>query len=245
MRSFGPIYRLTISGRILWLTVIFALAFAAVSVLAINRGMELHTENRELRYRLERATRAVDDIRFQSKVLDHYQQLVGELNKADQKKPTDQPARSDSSVMVASPVETARPPESTGADPMLAAVNQGLVDADKLTMEPETDNKAVRFQFNLNNLRPEIRSVSGFLFLVLGNPAANPPTVAVYPEVEFKQGKPADFKKGSQFNIRHGKTVRGRIDKLTGASTYKQAWIYAFSDDGQLLLRKMLTAEHG
>ncbi|MBF0529638.1 MAG: hypothetical protein HQK55_10280 [Deltaproteobacteria bacterium] len=248
MRSFGRVRRLTISSRFLWLTGLFALGFSIVSVLSINRWLELSVENQELKARLEKVSRIADDIRFQSKVLDHYQQLVGELNKTDPKKPAESLAKIDAPpMMVASQPDPPRPPEppQPQSSPAGTTITTGLVDAEKLTMEPEGDNKALRFQFNLNNLHPEIRSVSGYIFLVLGNPTAGSPAMAVYPEVDFKQGKPSEIKKGSQFNIRNGKTVRGRIDKLTGASTYKQAWVYAYADDGQLLLKKLLTAENG
>jgi hypothetical protein len=102
----------------------------------------------------------------------------------------------------------------------------------------------VRFHLSLSNVHPDNKSISGHIFVLLANPGQDPPQVAPYPEVELENGTPSDWRKGTQFQISYGKTVRGEVKGLENAREYTQAWVYVYSQDGTLLLRKLLKADH-
>jgi len=82
------------------------------------------------------------------------------------------------------------------------------------------------------------------LFIILTNLKTDPPTRVVYPEVELKDGEPANYRRGIQFSIRHGKMVQGRIRGLTQASGFTEAHVCAYSEDGRLLMKKRLALEN-
>ncbi|MEW6267047.1 MAG: hypothetical protein AB1641_28575 [Thermodesulfobacteriota bacterium] len=249
MRKIGRVYRVNISGRMLVFLFLFALAYIVFSVLIINRYLDLYFANKELNEKIEQITGALGKFRVQSTVLNQYHRLVNELSKTDQKKTAETTAgKIDQAAQVASaaPSESNPPLDSPHPEPVSAPMENLIVDVEKINLDPEPDNKALRFQFNLNNLQADAnKSVSGYWFLMVVNATANPPVTIVYPEVEFKKDRPTDYKKGAQFNIRKGKIVQGRFDKLTAANAFKQAWVYVYSDDGLLLLKKMLPAKSG
>jgi hypothetical protein len=87
--------------------------------------------------------------------------------------------------------------------------------------------------------------VAGYLFIILANPYTNPPLFAPYPPVPLVGGFPADYRKGVQFSIKRGKTVRGRLPGLMDPTHYNQAWVFIYSKQGNLLLKKHLISDNG
>ncbi len=140
--------------------------------------------------------------------------------------------------------EAVQPDEPEPDPPVQQPVENPPVDAVKLTLLPE-GKQLVRFQYNLSNIHPENKAVSGYLFIVLANTSTNPPTLASYPEVEIENGNPVDYKKGTQFSIRIGKTVRGRVRVKSSAKDYTEAWVFTYAEDGTLLMKKHLSSGNG
>jgi hypothetical protein len=273
MRHTGRMYTMDVSGRILLIGLLFALVFVVVSVLVINRYAELFTENIRLRAQLKSMTQTLDGFQYKSQVLTQYNQLVSELNKVDQK--TEVPLLAEPSTIeeiedpeaetltgieasgdMTAEETTMETEQGEGSEEQVAEPTPSLiggpeapenptVDADKLSLLTEDNGKAIRFQYILSNIHPENKAVSGYLFIILANEKNDPPVLAPFPEVEMTDGEPAAFKKGTAFSIRHGKTVRGRLKNLEDADKFDQAWVFAYDDEGNLLMKKRLNPENG
>jgi hypothetical protein len=261
MRKTGRMYTVDVSPKMLALGAVFFIIFVVLSVAVINRFTDLYLENQQLQLRVDRLAQTLEDYQYQSQVLTQYQKLVNELNKVDQKKgAADTPApekteevdEDDSAAANGEKTDQEIQPgdsvTETSANPMetaLATPANPTLDVDKLSLVPNEGNASVRFQFTLKNIHPENKTVSGYLFIVLANGSTDPPRLAAYPDVALKEGSPADYKKGTLFSIKHGKTVKGQIDKLEQAVEYDQAWILAYSEEGELLMKKHLSSENG
>lgn len=244
MRKVGRIYSADVSGRYIFLLAVFAVVFAVLSVMVINRFADLYFENQRLQRQVTRMTRALDKRGFQSQVVNQYHLLASELSKTDQKSlpQTSEPDKVPTPV----PPQT-RPDRTAAAEPVQETSPQAPenppVDADNLYLRAESSGAALRFRFHLRNIHPENKTVTGYLFTILTNPKTSPPTQAVYPEVELKDGEPANYRRGIQFSIRHGKMVQGRISGLTQAGGFTEADVCAYSEDGRLMMKKRLALE--
>jgi hypothetical protein len=137
--------------------------------------------------------------------------------------------------------DTEEPAEDTAPE----IAGPAVVDVSHLRLRPDPRNHTVRYRYSLSNTHPENKAVSGYLFIVLANDQPDPPALAPHPKVELIDGAPADYQRGAQFMIRRGKTVRGEIKGLETPGQFDQAWVYAYSKDGRLLIRKKLTSIDG
>ncbi|MFH1135958.1 MAG: hypothetical protein V1816_07715 [Pseudomonadota bacterium] len=247
MRKTGRIYSVDISAG--WLVFFFSFmaCFTLLSILTINWAANLFWENKKLEDELRRTSRALEEYQFQSQVLYQYQQLVEELNKtegSEKKEVAAKPVRPVTEIEQSA--EEQEPPSSAGAGTATKAegLENSPIEALKLTVQAESDNAALRFQFSLRNVHPDNKGIGGYLFIVIANMKSNPPVLIPYPDVALANGDPVDYKKGTLFNIRYGKTVRGKVKNLTKAGDFTQAWIFAYSETGELILKSLLTAEH-
>ena len=247
MRKIGRIYSADASAGWLIFFFVFMASFTVLSVMAINWASDLFWENRDLKEQLRRTTRALEEYQFQSQVLFQYQQLVEELNKTEvsnEDKPLVEAAKPETEIE-----QSAEEQEPVGEEEAgLAAKNEGVgtspIEASKLTVQSENGNTALRFQFSLRNVHPDNKGVSGYLFIVMANTKTDPPVLIPYPDVDLENGDPVNYKKGTLFSIRYGKTVRGKVKNLSNASDFSQAWVFAYSEDGELILKSLLTAQN-
>jgi len=244
MRKLGRIYSADVSAKYLLVLLIFAMVFAVFAVLIINRYVDLYFESRELRHKTARLSRLVEEYKFQSQVLTQYNRLASELNKVEQKKPFSAPTSEPQTPEEEAVKAEVRTGEST-IKPELKIPDKPPVDAVNFSIKPEKNNTALSFQLELQNIHPANRNISGYLVVALVNAQVNPPRLAVYPEVEFKNGAPADYKKGTQFSISYGKIVQGQVDKLENAQDFNQAWVFIYDDEGKLLQYKLLKIKNG
>ena len=247
MRKVGKIYRFNVSGRMLVIFFLFMLAFTALSVLVINRYAELYFENQTLMEQLAEANRTLKELQFGSQVLAQYKELAKVMDETEAKEAQESepemesPPEEEKPTEPAAPVEEKPAPEEAGPKPP----ENPPVDAVKLSLDPENSGSAVRFQYSLTNIHPENKAVTGYLFIVLVNDKLNPPGLAAYPDVDLKNGNPTDYKKGTAFSIRHGKTVRGRVENLSDGANFDKGWVFAYSEEGELLMKKLLPSENG
>lgn len=253
MRKVGKIYRVNVSGRMLLFFFLFMLAFTILSVMVMNRYVKLYFEKQDLAAQLTEANRELKELQFGSQVLSQYKELAKVMDETEAKEAketeteTQPPPPAPEEAKPAEP-EAAAPaaaetsaPEDTGPKPP----ENSPVDAVKLTLFAENNGSAVRFQYSLTNIHPDNKTVAGYLFIVLVNDKMNPPGLAPYPEVPLENGNPTDYKKGTAFSIRHGKTVRGVVDNLSDGANYNKGWVFAYSEEGELILKKLLPSENG
>ena len=259
MRNHGRMYTLNIKGGVLVFTVLFALVFIVVSVYAINQYSVLSLENRELSQQLAQKSMALEEYKYQAQVLDQYKQLVEELNKVEPQtatvpqvteepapEPPAQPEEAATLEITDTPAEPEEPPApksliDTGPPPPATPT----VDADQFSLSANDNNTAITFKFTITNIHPNKDPVTGYLFIILANDSTQPVTLVPYPVVELKDGAPVDYKKGTQFSIKQYRTVRGQIKGLEATDKFDKALVMAYSMDGELIMKKQLTAENG
>lgn len=265
MKKVGGIYTTRVSGKLVLFAGLFLAVFIAFSVWVINNTLDIYFENQVLKVDLAAARKTLEEYQFQSQVLTQYNQLVTELENTDPDLKNVAPkeieeeasgtvkkseaamepvvSESEKTMNDEDPARQEKDIVKTEAGPQ--APENPPVDAIQLTLRPERSNSSVSFQYNLRNITPDNEAVSGYVFFVLTNPGDDKGAPAVFPEVEFVNGQPSDYKKGTQFSIRHGKTVRGRLDGLNDAEKYNNAWVYAYSDEGELILKKNIPSDNG
>lgn len=258
MKKVGKVHSMKVSGRFFAVVGLFAVVFIVASVLVMNNYLNLYYENRELKQKLKMAAQVIKERKYQSNVLSQYNQLVNELNKTEQGGDAGDEQTKDAEVKVAQPLkkdqpvneekkdEQAKPDENAGREkPEAVGPENPPVDAVKLSLVAEK-NDSVRFQYSLLNVEEgSKKAVNGHIFIIIDNGQGADPLIASYPVVKFENGLPADYKKGTQFSIKHGKTVKGRIDKVKSPADVKDARVIVFSEDGKLLLNKLISAENG
>jgi hypothetical protein len=251
MRKQGRIFSMDISGRMILLTFLFAVVYVVFSVVIINRYWELKYEYRNLRQRAATLDRTLDEYQFQSQVLNQYHQLVQQLNQVeDGEEPA--PAEEKVAAVRPEPVQESRPQtpapaapeEDQSGVPGEEPPENPVVDAMELSLDPSRNGRSLSFRFRIANIHPDNKEVSGYLFVVVETLSEGLPHLAPYPEVELQDGDPADYRRGTAFSIKYGKSVRGRIDGLKKADEYTQAWVYIYDDDGELIMKKLLSTEN-
>ncbi|MEW5724799.1 MAG: hypothetical protein AB1896_16930 [Thermodesulfobacteriota bacterium] len=263
MRRVGRVYSLRVSARVLAWTGVFALVFAAASAWTAGQYTQLYMDNQELRGRVSTLAATLEKYEYKAMLLEQYDELLAELEKVELGQAAIGSEEGDSPVeaRTAAPLDVALADETVETEAAFSDEIEEVkaedqpeapqppanppVDAVRLNLWPEHNNTTMRFQYNLQNIQPGNELVSGYMFIVLTNNKSNPPKLVPYPPVEIKEGNPVDFKKGLQFSIRRGKTVRGKVEKLENADDYEQAWVFAYSDEGELLLKKLLPSHDG
>lgn len=119
----------------------------------------------------------------------------------------------------------------------LASVIPSPVDADDLQVK-KRGNK-IRLEFNLKNVSPDSRPVSGHTVAVLKTNGASRNWLAMPEEVDLVSGKPDGAQTGERFRISRFKTINlaARYDNMN-PKKFKIATVYIFDGEGVLLLEK-------
>ena len=166
-----------------------------------------------------------------------------QTNHADEKFEQNQ-AQAQAQAQEPDPQPKPDPKPEPKPEPDLTTIDPPVVDATNLNLSSYNQGKGVKFKYSLKNIHPDNQPVTGYLFMVLENKSKTPHTYYSYPDVEIKNGNPADPKEGTLFSIKHGKTVRGTIGNLPGDEDYDYGWVFAYAEDGELLMKKRLDSQN-
>jgi hypothetical protein len=271
VRDVDRVRQFRIHARTFRLFVLFCLLVVGVGVAAINRYQVLYIENQELREEIRRLGEQLAVSRSKTpspppalEVERSYRLLAAQMDGTDpsgtaqaagitapepgpaSSAPPPAPAPNPTPAVETGPMETKTetaaltPPVEP---PPLVAPVQPLVDASGLVFRAQGGN-VLRFRFRLHNAHPENKPVTGYLFLVLGA-KANLEMFLAYPEVELDKGRPVDFRKGMAFKINQYKEVEGVVNRPKETDRFDQAWVFAYSVEGELLMMKLLVSENG
>jgi hypothetical protein len=138
------------------------------------------------------------------------------------------------------PSASAHEPSSAAEETGSVPDSQSTLVVDKLEMWPDPGSHIVRYRYVVKNANQEGGKVSGYTFLVLAageNSAAVPPRV--FPDTRLAEGKPGDFRRGLYFSIARYKPVEGTLANIDVIARYETATIYAYSDTGDLLTKRV------
>ena len=172
-----------------------------------------------------------------------YHLLVSELNRVEN--------RAGPIVEKKSPPETKAPPEPVvkpekpvvskpEAPAETIKVETQLVDVENMEISRSEQNHSISYRFRITNIHPKDELVSGYVFVLFENPKTDPPDIFTSPKVTLKDNQPSDYKRGHQFSIRHGKTVKDRVENVTDPKAFTMVRVLAYSDEGTPILNKSL-----
>ncbi|MBW1708933.1 MAG: hypothetical protein JRG97_06710 [Deltaproteobacteria bacterium] len=247
MRSLGKVHSLRVSGRYILVFGLFLLFFIVVSIIVINRYVDLYIENEALLEENVKLSRLVSDHRLKAQLANQYQLLIEELNQFD---PPSEPASAKKVLAQQQAPATATPSKKASQKiPVVkqtvkrppASSKKPLVDVSELILRTDEASQNLRFSFNLRKISDEIDLVSGYMIVILENHKVSPAALATFPaSIKVVNGVPTNFRRGQQFAIRHGKIVKGIIHKVSDAKAFTKATIFAYSFKGELLLKKSI-----
>lgn len=113
-----------------------------------------------------------------------------------------------------------------------SAAAEAAVNVEALKIETNSQARAINYTFILEKVVDDQYTVNGYVFVVLRN-HRNQKKIASFPDVEFKNGEPVDFRRGDRFNIRRFKQYKGEFSLDKQADILE---VLIYSDMGQLLV---------
>ena len=132
---------------------------------------------------------------------------------------------------------SAKEPESD--EPVLTGLDQDtlksadVVSIQELRLKVDQDAAKLSFSFLLDKIVDDGQLIRGYVFVGLKNSGKNQKLTS-FPEANFSEGQPVDYRLGDRFAIRRFKGYRGELKLVDQADTFE---ILVYSDVGKLLSR--------
>lgn len=254
MRGFGRIRSVRVSSNYLILFALFLVVYITISALVIDDYIDLRLENRTLREKNKKLERMANDYKFKSKMAKQYDDLKEDLIRAEKKSSGSHTELVEEETVAESsngngevsengngekPAEVSEQPDEEKA-PVVA------VEVSQLKLESDDAAGLIKFSFSLRKVDKELDLVSGYTIVVLENRSVNPPVRIPFPaSIKLENGAPVNLKRGQQFAIRHGKTIKGQLRPVKNPSSFRAATIFVYSFKGELLLRESIVVKNG
>lgn len=252
MRRLGKVYSLRVSASYLIVFFIFLSAYVVISLFLLNNLFDLYSENSTLKASNEKLEKQVNNLQLRSQLASQYHLLIEELNKADEMAINNDQDNSGINEQKTTAKADKQVVASVDSSVSKASKNELEVKNDEedsnfpvevsnLNLTANESKKSIAFSFSLLKVNPAIDLVSGYMVVVLENRKTKPVTLAPFPaSIQLNDGYPANIRRGQQFAIRHGKTVRGTINNISEPGNFNAATIYAYSFKGEVLLKKSI-----
>ena len=132
------------------------------------------------------------------------------------------------------PVEKAAPPPAAAPVP----VAELSVDIENFKVIPKKDENLLRIQFKIKNTTPKSQRVSGHTIVVLKPDSSGRDRWLTIPTMALSNGKPTGRRRGYPFGINYFKTMRLKTNLPKSPEIYRNATVYVFTKQGELLLEK-------
>jgi len=222
VRSFG------ISPRLLSWAALFLLAYLPLSVLAINRYLELRRNHEvqsravaQLEKQIEEARSALVRSNQHTAFLQEYLRHLEEA--------------SEQAMESAKPEKTtARRGDGTPADK--APRGQETVSIEDLAVQKQASRILVSFK--LVNLQPGDSTVAGYLHILARGKLSDPPKEWAYPAGKVVNGFPENYRNGQVFTIQRFKPVQGRFNLGQSLESPSSIRVLIYDQSGAILLQK-------
>jgi uncharacterized coiled-coil protein SlyX len=222
VRSFG------ISPRLLFWAALFLLVYLPLSVVAINRYLELrrsHSAQSNTLNRLEQEVAAQrKTIARTQQQLAFFQDYVRQLEEANQ--------QSTESSKPEKPV-TKRGEAGAGERAYKA---QETVSIEDLTIQRQ--GSRILVSFKLVNMQPGDSTVGGYLHILARAKQSDPPKEWAYPPGKVVNGFPENYRKGQVFTIQRFKLIQGRFNLGQDSESPSSLRVLIYDQAGAITLQK-------
>ena len=222
VRSFG------ISRRLVFWATLFLIAYLPLSVLAINRYLELRRSHsvqaetvalleKELEHHRKAMVRSNQQIAFLQDYVRHFEETSEQAMESSK---TEKPAakRAESG-----PVEKA----PKGRD---------MLNIEDLDIQKQGSRMLVTFK--LANLQPGDSTVGGYLHILARGSPSDPSKEWVYPQGNVVNGFPENYRNGQVFMIQRFKPIQGRFNLGPGSGSPSTIRVLIYDQSGVIILQK-------
>ena len=134
------------------------------------------------------------------------------------------------------PAKKSAPPPA--AEPVPVPVAELSVDVENFTVIPQKDENLLRVQFKIKNTTPKSQRVSGHTIVVLKPDSSGGDQWLTIPTMALSNGKPTGRRRGYSFGINYFKTMRLKTNLPKSPEIYRNATVFVFTKQGDLLLEK-------
>ncbi len=97
--------------------------------------------------------------------------------------------------------------------------------------EPDSNNE-LKIQFIIRNGSKAVKTVQGYIFIVLKPDGNDHQEWLTIPSAEFSEGKPVETTKGKFFRISRFKTIHFKMSRRISPEHYKTATVFVFNKEG-------------
>jgi uncharacterized coiled-coil protein SlyX len=222
VRSFG------ISPHLLFWAALFLLAYLPLSVLVINRYLELRRSHGVqantvalLEKELEEYRRALDRSNQHMAFLQDYVRHLEDT--------------SENTIEATKPEKPATKRGESG--PLDKAPRaQELLSVEDLVIQRQGSRMLVRFK--LVNMQPGDSSVGGYLHLLVRGKQSDPPKEWAYPQEKVVNGFPENYASGLLFTIQRFKPIQGRFNLGRSLESPSSVRVLVYDQSGAIILQK-------
>lgn len=222
VRSFG------LSRRLLFWVALFLLAYLPLSVLAINRYLELrHSSSVQAETMAVLAKELEDQRKAMMRSNEHLaflQEYARHLEEAAEQ------------VMEASKAEKPAAKRAETGPAEKAPKGREAVHIEDLVIQKQGSRMLVSFR--LANMQPGDSPVTGYLHILAKGALSDPPKEWVYPPGRVINGFPENYRNGQVFTIQRFKPIQGRFNLGPGPDSPSSVSVLIYDPSGAILLQK-------
>lgn len=223
VRSFG------VSVRLLFWAALFLVVYLPLSVLAINRYLELR-ENHALQ---------ANALSMLEKQLEEHRIALARSNQQAAFLQDYVRRLEESGEQAANPLKPEKPaakrtePSGPGEK---QPKGQETVRIEDLVIQKQGSRMLVSFK--LVNLQPADTPVGGYLHILARGKTTDPPKEWVYPQGKVVNGFPEDYRSGQVFTIQRFKPIQGRFNLGQSEDAPSSVRVLIYDQSGAILLQK-------
>jgi len=222
VRSFG------VSPRVLFWAALFLLAYLPLSVLAINRYMELRRDHAIQSNAVAHLEEQLDEHRtalarsnqHTAFLQDYVRHLEETSDRATEPSKPEKPA--------AKRVEAAPGDKNSKG--------QQTVSIEDLAIQQQGSRMLVSFK--LTNLQPGDSTVAGYLHILARGKPTDPPKEWAYPQGKVVNGYPENYRSGQVFTIQRFKPIQGQFNLGQSLESPSSVRVLIYDQSGAILLLK-------
>jgi len=222
VRSFG------LSRRLLFWVALFLLAYLPLSVLAINRYLELRHSSSVQAETMAVLVKEIEDQRKatirSNEHLAFLQEYVRHLEEAAEQ------------AMDASKAEKPASKRAEAGPAEKAPKGREAVHIEDLVIQKQGSRMLVSFR--LANMQPGDSPVTGYLHILAKGALSDFPKEWVYPQGKLVNGFPENYRNGQVFTIQRFKPIQGRFNLGPGTETPTSVRVLIYDPSGTIILQK-------
>jgi uncharacterized coiled-coil protein SlyX len=224
----GRVRSFRISPRLLFWAALFLLVYLPLSVVAINRYLELRRSHSAQSKTLVRLEQEVEEQRKTLARTQHqlafFQEYVRQLEEANE--------QSSESPRAEKP-GTKRTEPGAGEK---SSKGEEIVRIDDLAIQRQGSRMLVSFK--LVNLQPGDNTVGGYLHILARGKQSDAPKEWAYPQEKVVNGFPENYGKGQVFTIQRFKPIQGRFNLGQSSESPSSVRVLIYDQTGAIILQK-------